>query len=124
MGCHKPDICLKSDQSLQLPAETLQPLPMLLKKCEYVLLTSVVETLKKDRQLKVKGSVSNGKIRIVIEGETIRYVEFENKSSFTLLEDLNKGDKIVFLYQGNETLVDIKAKVVKKAPPPPPVEEE
>ena len=117
MGHHKccktPDIQLNSDSSVQPLTETEQPLPMLLKTCEYVLSTSVVETLKKCRQLKVKGSVTSGKVIVVIEGETIKNFEFEN-DSFILVEDLKKGDKIIFLYEGNETVVDMKAKIVKK----------
>ena len=117
MGHHacyeKRDIILKSDPSVQPDVETDQPLPMLLKTCEYVLSTSVVETLKKHRQLKVKGTVTSGKVLIGIEGETIKSFEFVN-DSFTLLEDLNRGDKIVFLYQGNGTIIDMKAEIVKK----------
>ena len=117
MGHHrcyeKTDICLKSDPSVQPPTETEQPLPMLLKTCEYVLSTSVVETLKKCRQLKVKGSVASGKVVVVIEGETIKRFEFVD-DSFTLVEDLKKGDKIVFLYQGEGAIVDMKAEIVKK----------
>ena len=112
--CETPDIQLKSDSSVQPVTQTSQPLPMLLKTCEYVLSTNVVETLKRCRQLKAKGSVSNGKVIIVIEGETIRTFEFVNQMSFTLVEDLKKGDKIVFLYQGDGTVVDMKVKVVKK----------
>jgi len=112
--CHqKTDICLKSDTTLQPPTETAQPLVMLLKTCEYVLSTSALETLKKCRQLKVKGSVTLGKVIIIIEGETIKTFEFVN-DSFTLIEDLKRGDKIVFLYEGDETVVDMKAEIVKK----------
>ena len=121
MGHHrcyeKRDILLNSDPSVQPPAETAQPLPMLLKTCEYVLSTSVVETLKKCRQLKVKGSVTSGKVLIAIEGETIKSFEFVSdmvKESFTLVEDLKRGDKIGFAYEGNGTVVDMKAEIVKK----------
>jgi len=116
--CHqKTDICLKSDTTLQPPTETAQPLVMLLKTCEYVLSTSVVETLKKCRQLKVKGKVTSGKVIIIIEGKTIKTFEFVSdmgEEYFTLVEDLKKGDKIIFLYEGNETFVDMKVKIVKK----------
>ena len=117
MGHHrcyeKRDILLNSDPSVQPLAETAQPLPMLLKTREYVLSTSVVETLEKCRQLKVKGSVTSGKVLIAIEGETIKSFEFVNES-FTLVEDLKRGDKIVFAYEGNGTVVDMKAEIVKK----------
>ena len=113
--CHKqPDIELKSDTSVQPIAETPQPLPMILKNCEYILSTSVVETRKKCRQLKVEGSVTNGKAIIVIEGETLREFEFQNTPQFSLTEDLKKGDKVVFLYEGEAAIINMKAEIVKK----------
>ena len=87
---------------------------MLLKTCKYVLSTSVVETRKKCRQLKVSGSITDGKVIIVVEGETIKTFEFVNETSFSLVEDLKKNDKIVFLYQGEGTVIDMKAEIVKK----------
>ena len=118
MGHCKPDIVLRSDTEVLTPTtEFPSALPMLKESCDYILFSEgvVLQTLKKCRKLVVKGSVTNGKLIITVQTgeETPRIFEFENESDFTLIENLKKGDKIVFSYLGTSTVINIKAKIVK-----------
>ncbi len=114
--CRKPDIVLRSDPETLEPALEGAPLPVLLKKRKYTLFSegSLLEVKKCHRQLKVKGSVTNGKFFVTIQKgeEEPRVFEFEN-SDFSLVEKVKKGDKIFLGYEGTGTVVDMKAKVVK-----------
>ena len=112
------DIVLTSEAGVLADTSVPASLPMRNVVCEYSLLMNdfVLTTLKNCRQLRVKGSVTNGKLIISIQTgtDTPRLFEFENVPEFSLTEDLLKNDKIVFSYVGTDTVIDIKAKIEKK----------
>ena len=113
------DIVLTSEGGVLADApEVPVTLPMRIVSCEYSLLMNdfVLTTLKNCRQLRVKGSVTNGKLIISIQTgtDTPRIFEFENVPEFSLTEDLLKNDKVSFSYIGTDTVIDIKAKISQK----------
>ena len=112
------DIVLTSEPGVLADTSVPASLPMRNVICEYSLLMNnfVLTTLKNCRQLRVKGSVTNGKLIVSIQTgtDTPRLFEFENVPEFSLTEDLLKNDKIVFSYVGTGTTIDIKAIIEKK----------
>ena len=112
------DIVLTSEAGVLPDTSVPASLPMRNVTCEYSLLMNdfVLTTLKNYRQLRVKGSVTNGKLIVSIQTgtDTPRLFEFENVPEFSLTEDLLKNDKIVFSYVGTGTVIDIKAKIEKR----------
>ena len=110
------DIVLTSEDGVLADApEVPVPLPMRNVTCDYSLLMNdfVLTTLKNCRQLRVRGSVTNGKLIVSIQTgtDTPRLLEFENVPEFSLTEDLLKNDKITFSYVGTGTTIDIRAKI-------------
>ena len=115
--CSYTDIVLKASNELLPGSEEPTPLPLVQETCEYVLgMGSVLlETLKKCRQLKAEGSVSGGKVIITIQHGTETPYSFEFvEQDFSLTENLKKGDKISFAYQGETVTVNMKIKLVKR----------
>ena len=110
--CHKPDIVLKASGQQDEPGGPILPLTQ--KTCKYELDVSALKILKKCRELKVKGSVTGGSVIISVQTgtETPRQFTFENET-FELVENLKKGDAIVFLYFG-APIVELKASIRKR----------
>lgn len=116
--CNQPDLVLYSVAEVLPTSTELISLPVVEKTTKYSITSQGVQvvTHKKYRVLKVRGSVTNGKLVVSVQTgeETPRTFTFENESDFTLVDDLLKGDKIVFLYSGTGTLIDVKIQIVKK----------
>jgi hypothetical protein len=124
--CEKSDIILTADIERPEPTD-LSPLPLKHETCEYILNTlggfqcdefsqPQLIVKKKNRQLKVEGSVK-GKVVITVQTgeETPRVFTFIDDANFTLTVDLLPGDKILFQYgAGRDSTIKLKALIVKK----------
>lgn len=122
----KPDIVLRPTDEAERVQEEPYPLPMIVKNCKWELVGGfsspqgnpglVLTTLKKNRELVVKVKVAtNIKVELSIQTgtETPRIISFEDVEDVKFVEELKKGDTIVFFQTYNgETPVELDFKVL------------
>lgn len=119
--CHrKPDIVLSLETGVLEPSDETVPLFLKQETCKYDLeLVNVVVTKKKCRQLIVKGSSKGAEVIIQIQTgtDTPRIFRFDNDLDFELVENLKKGDRILFEagVVGREGEINLDVKIVKRS---------
>jgi len=120
---HEPDIVLSLETGILEPNPSEEvPVPLYLeqKVCKYELgLVNQIITLKKCRELRVKGSSKATSVIITIQTgtETPRVFTFENDVNFELVENLKKGD-VVFFERGEvgrEGEITLDVSIVKRS---------
>ena len=120
---HEPDIVLSLETGILEPNPSEEvPVPLYLqqKVCKYKLgLVNQIITLKKCRELRVKGSSKATSVIITIQTgtETPRVFTFENDVNFELVENLKKGD-VVFFERGEvgrEGEITLDVSIVKRS---------
>ena len=116
---NKPDLVLSIDTNqFARPAE-IELLFLEQKTCKYDLKVAEVVVKKKCRKLEVKGSSLDSEVIIELyRGDNPPTVyTFTNDASFGLVENLKKGDRLIFLHgeTGEEGRVTLNVTLTKRS---------